>query len=74
MSCIIYLIISGFDLTLFFRYLSDVNDTNESILTFSVKILKYSLPFSWLVHKKRPTVNDNLNTLLELKESIYVLN
>jgi uncharacterized protein YdiU (UPF0061 family) len=64
----------GFDLSLFFRYLSDVNDSNESINIFSEKVVKYSLAYSLLVQKKRPTVNENnLNTLLELKRSIFVL-
>ena len=62
----------GFDLTLFFRYLSDVNDTNESINNFSEKILKYSLPYLFLVQKKRPTVNETtIKKLIEIKNSKY---
>ncbi len=64
----------GFDMTIFFRNLSDVNNTNESIYTFSEKILTYSLPYSLIVQKKRPTVSDsNLGTLKQIKNCILNL-
>jgi uncharacterized protein YdiU (UPF0061 family) len=62
----------GFDLTLFFRYLADVNDNCESVNNFSDKILKYSLPFLLIVQKKRPTVSEStIKKLLEIKDSNY---
>lgn len=61
----------GFDMTLFFRNLSDVDyNTSESISNFIEKVIKYSLPYPIITQKKRPTINENnLATLKQLKSS-----
>ena len=62
----------GFDLTLFFRNLSNINQSTESVSEFTEKAIKYSLNYQLLIQKKRPTVNENsLQTLLDIKNSIY---
>jgi uncharacterized protein YdiU (UPF0061 family) len=58
----------GFDLTLFFRNLSEVHD-ESSCDAFIEKIKNYSLPFSIKLQKTKPQMSeDTIKTLLNLKK------
>ena len=60
----------GFDLTLIFRKLCDIDKSNESKNVFVESMIKYSLPMNLLMEKKKPNIsNQNLGILLDLKSS-----
>lgn len=59
----------GYDLTLFFRNLAQIDDTEQSLDNFVKKMSDYSTPFKIKLQKIKPTMNTNLlNTLKAIKE------
>jgi uncharacterized protein YdiU (UPF0061 family) len=60
----------GFDFTLFFRYLSEINEKEESLQNFISKLTKYSLNYDMKLKKIRPSINETgINKLKDFLDS-----